>query len=115
MCRQETTESAAIDCSMEISPLSVALLGDFLTQVEVVPAYDGISHRPFAGSGNLLFLPVSLQDFTSLTDGNFTRKAVGVLDFVELLLDGLTELEIMDVAENEDEDLRIRPKALRAV
>ena len=47
-------------------------------------------------------MPVSLQDFTSLTDGNFSRKAIGALDFVELLLDGLAQLEIIDVAENED-------------
>jgi len=54
--------------------LRVAFLGDFLSQIEVVPANDRVFDEPFTGLGDLLFLPVSLEDFASLTDRDFTRE-----------------------------------------
>ncbi len=55
-------------------------LGEFLRQVEVIPADDAILDEPFAGFGHLLVFLLRLQEFAWITDRDRAREGMDMLD-----------------------------------
>jgi hypothetical protein len=54
-------------------------LGEFLRQVQVIPADDAILDEPFAGFGHLLVLLLRLQEFTWIVDRDRACEGVNKL------------------------------------
>jgi hypothetical protein len=92
------------------SRLGVGGLGDLLRRVEVVPEDDRVLDQPLASLGHLLVRLLGLVQLPPVADRDRPREAVGALDLVELTFDGLTQLDVVDVAQEEDrlEDLAER-------
>ena len=78
----------------------VAQGGELVLEVEVVPADDAVLDQPVARLGDLLILLLGLQEFPRVADRHVTGEAVGQLDPAELLLDGLPQGQIIEIAEN---------------
>ena len=58
-------------------------LGEFLRQIQVIPADDAILDEPFAGFGHLLVFLLRLQEFTWIADRDRAREGVDMLDGAE--------------------------------
>ena len=58
-------------------------LGEFLRQIQVIPADDAILDEPFAGFGHLLVLFLRLQEFAWIADRDRAREGVDMLDAAE--------------------------------
>src|ERR1700681_2150174 len=58
-------------------------LGEFLRQIQVIPADDAILDEPFAGFGHLLVFLLRLQEFTWIADLDRAREGVDMLDGAE--------------------------------
>jgi hypothetical protein len=76
-------------------------LGEFLRQVQVIPADDAILDEPFAGLGHLLVLLFRLQEFTRVADRDRAGEAVHMLDAVEDFFDRHAQHRLVDVAQDE--------------
>ena len=59
-------------------------LGEFLRQIQVIPADDAILDEPFAGFGHLLVFLLRLQEFAWIAD----RESPGLQSFVLFCLSG---------------------------
>ena len=60
-------------------------LGEFLRQIQVIPADDAILDEPFAGFGHLLVFLLRLQEFAWIADRDRARESVDMLDAAEHL------------------------------
>ena len=58
-------------------------LGEFLRQIQVIPADDAILDEPFAGFGHLLVFLLRLQEFAWIADRDRAREGVDMLDAAE--------------------------------
>jgi TIR domain len=61
-------------------------LGEFLRQIQVIPADDAILDEPFAG--HLLVFLLRLQEFAWIADRDRAREGVDMLDAAEHLFNG---------------------------
>ncbi len=81
--------------------LSVAGFVELPGEVKVVPADDAVLDQPVAGLRDLLLLLFGLGELARISDGDGAGETVGQLDLVELFLDRPTQIEIIDVAQDE--------------
>ena len=77
-------------------------LGEFLRQVQVIPADDAILDEPFAGFGHLLVLLLRLQEFTWIADRDRACEGVNMLDAAEHLFNGHAQSRLVNYSQNED-------------
>ena len=70
-------------------------------EIEIVPADDAVSDRPVARFGDLQFFLHGLAELARVPDGDGAGEAVRQLDLVELPFDGPAQVEIIDVAQDE--------------
>ena len=89
-------------------------LGEFLRQVQIIPADDGVFDEPFARFGHFLILLFGLQKLPWAADRHRPREAMHVLDPVEHLLDGHAQRRFIDVPQDE-KTLRDLPKGLQCL
>ena len=82
-------------------------LGEFLRQIQVIPADDAILDEPFAGFGHLLVFLLRLQEFTWIADRDRAREGVDMLDGAKHFFNGHAQHRLVDHSQNEDafEDL----------
>jgi hypothetical protein len=82
-------------------------LGEFLRQIQVIPADDAILDEPFAGFGHLLVFLLRLQEFAWIADRDRAREGVDMLDGAEHFFNGHAQHRLVDHSQNEDafEDL----------
>ena len=64
-------------------------LGEFLRQIQVIPADDAILDEPFAGFGHLLVFLLRLQEFAWIADRDRAREGVDMLDAAEHLFNSM--------------------------
>ena len=74
---------------------------NFLRQVEVIPAYYAVPDQSIAAFCNLLIGLVSLFQTIWVSDRNSAGEPVRQFDFVQLLLNGLAQFELVDVVQDE--------------
>ena len=67
----------------------------------MAPADDAVLDQPVAGLRDLLLLLFGLGELTRVADGDGACEAVGQLDLVQLSFDGTAQVEIVDVAQDE--------------
>jgi hypothetical protein len=90
-----TDHRAVLDgCQQFLSVLNVFLLGDFLGEIQVVPADNGIFDQASASFGNLLLDLFAIQEVTVIPEGYRLRELVGALALVQLLFDRLISLGV---------------------
>ena len=89
------------DATQALSYLFVAGLLDLPGEVEVVPADDAVLDQPVAGLRDLLLLIFGLGVLARVADGDGAGEAVGRLDLVQLFVDGLPQVELLDVVQDE--------------
>ena len=77
-------------------------LGEFLRQIQVIPADDAILDQPFAGFGHLLVFLLRLQEFAWIADRDRAREGVDMLDAAEHLFNGHAQHWLVDHSQNED-------------
>ena len=77
-------------------------LGEFLRQIQVIPADDAILDEPFAGFGHLLVFLLRLQEFAWIADRDRAREGVDMLDAAEHFFNGHAQHRLVDHAQNED-------------
>jgi hypothetical protein len=95
------------------SPTLLTLfLGKNPREIEVVPAYDGVLNQPPASLGDFLVFLFALDELVAVAERDGLGELVRALSFVELLLDGLPELEVVAVLQNK-ESLRDLSKFLQ--
>ena len=70
-------------------------------EVQVVPANDGVLDEPVATFGDLSALLVGLLELAGVADGDVASEAMGELDAAQLLLDRLTQVDLVNVAQHE--------------
>ena len=68
-------------------------------EVQVVPADDGVLDQAVAAFGDLLCDFLALFEAAWIADGDGTGETVREFDLVELLLDGLAQFHLVDVAQ----------------
>ena len=81
--------------------LRVRDLADPAGEIEIIPADNTVLDQPVAAFRNLLFLFFSLGEFARISDRDGAGEFVGQLDLVELFFDGLSQFDIIDVAQDE--------------
>ena len=77
-------------------------LGEFLRQIQVIPADDAILDEPFAGFGHLLVFLLRLQEFAWIADRDRAREGVDMLDGAEHFFNGHAQHRLVDHPQNED-------------
>jgi hypothetical protein len=82
-------------CQQFLSVLNVFLLGDFLGEIQVVPADNGIFDQASASFGNPLLDLFAIQEVMVIPEGYRLRELVGALALVQLLFDRLISLAPM--------------------
>lgn len=70
-------------------------------EIEVVPADNRVLDQPVAGFGHLLILLQREYEISRAADGHGAREPIGQLDLVELGFDGHTQIDLVDVAKDE--------------
>jgi hypothetical protein len=80
-------------------------LGEFLRQIQVIPAGDAILDVPFAGFGHLLAFLLRLQEFAWIADRDRAREGVDMLDAAEHLFNGHAQRRLVDHPQNEDQEM----------
>lgn len=70
-------------------------------EIEIVPADDAVFDEAIAGLGDFLLLLFGVNELAGIADGDGSGEAIGELDFVELFLDSLPQLEVVDIAQDE--------------
>jgi len=88
-------------------------LGEFLRQIQVIPADDAILDEPFAGFGHLLIFLLRLQEFTWIADRDRAREGVDMLNCAEHFFNGHAQHRL-SITRKMKILLRIWPKAFRA-
>ena len=73
---------------------------NFLRQVEVIPAYYAVPDQSIAAFCNLLIGLVSVFQTIWISDRNGAGEPVRQFDFVQLLLNGLAQFELVDVVQD---------------
>jgi hypothetical protein len=81
--------------------LGIVGLLDPAGEVEVIPADDAVLDEAVAGLGDLLLFLFGLGKLAGIADSHGSGEAVGQFDLVELALDGLAQVEIIDIAQDE--------------
>ncbi len=76
-------------------------LFEFLGQVEIVPADDGVFDEAVAALGNFLLLLFGLGIFPWIADSYGSCELVCQFDFVELLFDSLSQFKFIKITQNE--------------
>ena len=74
---------------------------NFLRQVEVIPAYYAVPDQSIAAFCNLLIGLVSVFQTIWISDRNGAGEPVHQFDFVQLLLNGLAQFDLVDVVQDE--------------
>ena len=69
-------------------------------EIKVVPADDAVLDQAVASLGDLLVFLVGLDEFAWGADGDIAGKSVCQFDAAELLLNGLSQVEIVDVTQD---------------
>ena len=90
------------DCPAQIFlGLVIWCLFELAREVEIIPADDGVFDQAIAGLGYLQFFFLDLRELTRIAYSDSTGEAVGQFHLVELAFDRLPEVEIIDIAQNE--------------
>ena len=87
--------------AQHFSGFRVCGLFDLAGKVQVIPADDAVLDEPVAAFRDLLLFFFRLREFTGIANGDGTGKFIGQFDLVELLFDSLTQLDIIDVTQDE--------------
>ena len=77
---------------------SIRCLFELVSEVEVVPADDGVLDKAVAGFRDLLLLLFGLGELAGVAYGDGAGEPIGQFDLVELALDGLPQVEIIDIS-----------------
>ena len=70
-------------------------------EIKIIPADDTVFDQPVAGLCDFLFFLFCLGKFARASYGHGAGKAVGQLNLVELFFDGLTQCQVVNVAQDE--------------
>src|ERR1700692_1599927 len=81
-------------------------LGEFLLQIQVIPADDAIVDEPFAGFGHLLVFLLRLQEFAWIACRDRAREGVDMLDAAEHLFNGHAQHRLVEGCGPERGDLK---------
>src|SRR5260370_14313450 len=76
-------------------------LGEFLRQLEVIPADDAILDEPFAGFGHLLVFLLRLQEFAWIADHDRAREGMDMLAAAEHLFNGHAQSRLLAHSQHE--------------
>src|SRR4029077_10276491 len=82
---QAAADPWAIACSNSSRLAGIIDLGEFLRQIQVIPADDAILDQPFAGFGHLLVFLLRLQEFAWIADRDRALEGVDMLVAAEHL------------------------------
>ena len=89
-------------------------LGEFLRQIQVIPADDAILDEPFAGFGHLLVFLLRLQEFAWIADRDRAGEGVDMFDAAEHLFKWTCATPARRFTRKMKMLFRIWPKAFKA-
>ena len=71
---------------------------ELMGEIEIIPADDAVLDQPVAGLGDFLLFLFGLGELAGIANGDSAGKTVGQFDLVELLLNGLAQFNVIDIA-----------------